>query len=406
MSVHADHARMPGQIRVLRIIARLNVGGPARHVALLNAGMDTDRRFRSWLVTGTENPSEGTLLDYAQARGVEPVVIPEIFGQASLTPRDLVALAKLTALTRRLRPHVVHTHTAKAGFLGRLAARAAGVPVILHTYHGHVLSGYYSQAKTRALQLMERGLARLSDQLIAVSDRVRDDLVQFGVAPAERFCVVPLGLDLAPLFDVSAQRGVLRRELGVALDAPLVGIVGRLFPIKNHALFLDAAARLLAEQPDARFVIVGDGALRGELEARAEQPDLAGRVYFTGWRHDLATVYADLDVLAVSSRNEGTPVSAIEAMAAGCAVVATRVGGLPDLIADGRTGTLVPADDPTALSAAIGQTLTDPVGSRAIRAAARADVEHRFMATRLVDEMKALYLHLLAAKAVAWGEDT
>jgi glycosyltransferase involved in cell wall biosynthesis len=368
--------------------------------------MDTDRRFRSWLVTGTENPSEGTLLDYAQARGVEPVVIPEIVGQASLTPRDLVALAKLTALTRRLRPHVVHTHTAKAGFLGRLAARAAGVPVILHTYHGHVLSGYYSQAKTRALQLMERGLARLSDQLIAVSDRVQDDLVQFGVAPAERFRVVPLGLDLAPLFDVSAQRGVLRRELGVALNAPLVGIVGRLFPIKNHALFLDAAARLLAEQPDARFVIVGDGALRGELEARAEQPDLAGRVYFTGWRHDLATIYADLDVLAVSSRNEGTPVSAIEAMAAGCAVVATRVGGLPDLIADGRTGTLVPADDPTALSAAIGETLTDPVGSRAIRAAARADVEHRFMATRLVEEMKALYLHLLAAKGVAWGEDT
>jgi glycosyltransferase involved in cell wall biosynthesis len=406
MSGHADHARVPGQIRVLRVIARLNVGGPARHVALLNAGMDTDRRFRSWLVTGTENPSEGTLLDYAQARGVEPVVIPEIRGQASLTPRDLMALTKLTALTRRLRPHIVHTHTAKAGFLGRLAARAAGVPVVLHTYHGHVLSGYYSQAKTRALQLMERGLAHLSDQLIAVSDRVRDDLVQFGVAPAERFRVVPLGLDLAPLFDVSAQRGVLRRELGVSLDAPLVGIVGRLFPIKNHALFLDAAARLLAEQPDARFVIVGDGALRDELEARAEHPDLAGRVYFTGWRHDLATVYADLDVLAVSSRNEGTPVSAIEAMAAGCAVVATRVGGLPDLIADGRTGTLVPADDPAALSSAIGQTLRDPLGRRTICAAARADVEHRFMATRLVDDMKALYLHLLAAKGVAWGEDT
>lgn len=406
MSVHEDDAPVPGQVRVLRVIARLNVGGPARHVALLNSGMDADRRFRSWLVTGTENPSEGTLLDYAQARGVEPVVIPEILGQASLTPGDLVALAKLTALTRRLRPHVVHTHTAKAGFLGRLAARAAGVPVVLHTYHGHVLSGYYSQAKTRALQLMERGLSRLSDQLIAVSNRVRDDLVQFGVAPAERFRVVSLGLDLAPLFDVSAQRGVLRRELGLSTDAPLVGIVGRLFPIKNHALFLDAAARLLTEQPEARFVIVGDGALRDELEARAERPDLAGRVHFTGWRHDLATIYADLDVLAVSSRNEGTPVSAIEAMAAGCAVVATRVGGLPDLIADGRTGTLVPGDDPIALSAAIARTLSDPVGSRAVRAAARADVEHRFMATRLVEEMKALYLHLLADKGVAWGEDT
>lgn len=403
MSGQGEPTRAPSQIRVLRVIARLNVGGPARHVALLNSGMDADQRFRSWLVTGTENPSEGTLLDYAQARGVEPVVIPEILGQASFTPRDLVALAKLTALIRRLRPHVVHTHTAKAGFLGRLAARAAGVPVVLHTYHGHVLSGYYSPAKTRALQLMEHGLSRLSDQLIAVSDRVRDDLVQFGVAPVERFQVVPLGLDLAPLFDVSAQRGVLRRELGVSPDAPLIGIVGRLFPIKNHSLFLDAAARLLTEQPDARFVIVGDGALRAELEARAEQADLAGRVYFTGWRHDLTTIYADLDVLAVSSRNEGTPVSAIEAMAAGCVVVATRVGGLPDLIDDGRTGSLVPGDDPTALSSAIGRMLSDPVESETVRAAARADVERRFMATRLVEEMKALYLHLLADKGVAWG---
>ena len=263
-----DEEPSSGPVRVLRVIARLNVGGPARHVALLNAGMDENQRFRSWLVTGTENPGEGTLLDYARSRGVEPLVIPEIRGQASFTPRDIVALAKLTALARRIRPHVVHTHTAKAGFLGRLAARAAGVPVVLHTYHGHVLSGYYSQAKTRVLQLMERGLARLSDQLIAVSDRVRDDLIQFGVAPADRFRVVPLGLDLAPLFDVSAQRGALRQELGLASDASLVGIVGRLFPIKNHALFLDAAARLLAGWPTARFVVVGDGVLRGELEAR------------------------------------------------------------------------------------------------------------------------------------------
>jgi len=398
-----DEEPSSGPVRVLRVIARLNVGGPARHVALLNAGMDENQRFRSWLVTGTENPGEGTLLDYARSRGVEPLVIPEIRGQASFTPRDIVALAKLTALARRIRPHVVHTHTAKAGFLGRLAARAAGVPVVLHTYHGHVLSGYYSQAKTRVLQLMERGLARLSDQLIAVSDRVRDDLIQFGVAPAERFRVVPLGLDLAPLFDVSAQRGALRQELGVASDAPLVGIVGRLFPIKNHALFLDAAARLLAGWPTARFVVVGDGVLRGELEARARQADLHGRVFFTGWRHDLATIYADLDVLAVSSRNEGTPVSAIEAMAAGCAVVATRVGGLPDLIDDGRTGTLVPTDDPLALASAIGQVLTDQEGSGLVRAAARADVQQRFMATRLVADMQELYLELLAAKGVVMG---
>jgi len=387
-------------IRVLRVIARLNVGGPALHVALLNSGMDR-RRFRSWLVTGTENPGEGTLRHYAEARGVLPVVIPEILGQATLAPRDVVALTKLTALVRRVRPHVVHTHTAKAGFLGRVAARAAGVPVVLHTYHGHVLSGYYGRIRENGLRLMERGLARLSDRLITVSDRVRDDLVAFGVAPADQFIVVPLGLDLDPMFAAAAQRGLFRRELGLegqAAEAPLVGIVGRLFPIKNHTLFLDAAARVRTAHPDTRFVVVGDGPLRGELEARARQPDLVDRVIFTGWRHDLPKIYADLDTLVVSSLNEGTPVSAIEAMAAEVAVVATRVGGLPDLIEDGRTGRLVTSEDPAALAGAIIRVLDDPTRGQPIREAARADVERRFMVSRLVDDMQDLYLKLLAAK--------
>ena len=392
-----------GRVRIVRVIARLNVGGPARHVALLNAGMDPDR-FRSWLVTGTENPGEGSLRDYAVDRGVEPLVVPEMLGQSSLAPRDAVALGKLVALIRRIRPHVVHTHTAKAGFLGRVAARAARVPVVVHTYHGHVLSGYFGRAKTNALRMMERGLAALSDRLIAVSDCVRDDLVALGVARSEKFSVVPLGLDLAPMFCARARyRGALRAELGVAPESPMVGIVGRLFPIKNHALFLNAAARLAAVRPDVRYVVVGDGVLRSELEDLARRRELAGRVFFTGWRHDLAAIYADLDVLVVSSRNEGTPVSAIEAMAAGCAVVATRVGGLPDLIDDGRTGILVAADDPGAMATAVGSVLTDTDASTSMRAEARVDVERRFMASRLVQDMQSLYLELLAAKGLTFA---
>ena len=392
-----------GRVRIVRVIARLNVGGPARHVALLNAGMDPDR-FRSWLVTGTENPGEGSLRDYAVDRGVEPLVVPEMLGQSSLAPRDAVALGKLVALIRRIRPHVVHTHTAKAGFLGRVAARAARVPVVVHTYHGHVLSGYFGRAKTNALRMMERGLAALSDRLIAVSDCVRDDLVALGVARSEKFSVVPLGLDLAPMFYARARhRGALRAELGVAPESPMVGIVGRLFPIKNHALFLNAAARLAAVRPDVRYVVVGDGVLRSELEDLARRRELAGRVFFTGWRHDLAAIYADLDVLVVSSRNEGTPVSAIEAMAAGCAVVATRVGGLPDLIDDGRTGILVAADDPGAMATAVGSVLTDTDASTSMRAEARVDVERRFMASRLVQDMQSLYLELLAAKGLTFA---
>ncbi|MBM64380.1 MAG: glycosyl transferase [Acidobacteria bacterium] len=386
------------QIRVLRVIARLNVGGPALHVSLLNSGMD--KRFMSWLVTGTENPGEGTLLDYALARGVEPVVIPEILGQASLAPRDVAALIKLIALIRRFRPHVVHTHTAKAGFLGRLAAWLVGVPVVLHTYHGHVLAGYYGRMRSAGLLVMERVLARMSDRLIAVSNRVRDDLVSLGVAPASRFTVVPLGLDLEPMFDAKRYKGMFRRELELQPDVPLVGIVGRLFPIKNHSLFLEAAACMRASGSEARFVVVGDGPLRGSLEERASQPDLRGRVFFTGWRHDLPKVYSDLDVLAVSSINEGTPVSAIEAMAAGCAVVATRVGGLPDLIDHARTGILVPSGNAVALGAALGRLLADPGSSEQMRAAASSEVRGRFMASRLVTDVQRLYLELLGSKGI------
>ena len=387
-----------GPLRVLRIIARLNVGGPALHVSLLNSGMD--ERFTSWLVTGTENQGEGTLLDYALSRGVKPVVIPEMLGQASLAPRDVMALMKLVALVRRIRPHVVHTHTAKAGFLGRLAARLAGVPVVLHTYHGHVLSGYYGRFRSQGLRVMEWALARLSDRLIAVSDHVRDDLVSLGIAPPDRFVVVPLGLDLEPMFEARHHRGTLRLEFGLHTDMPLVGIVGRLFPIKNHDLFLEAAARVRLSIPEVRFVVVGDGPLRQRLEERAGQPDLAGRVFFTGWRRDLSKIYADLDALVVSSINEGTPVSAIEAMAAGCAVVATRVGGLPDLIDDGRTGILVTPGNPAALAEAVAKQLTDQTGSSRMRSAARTEVRERFMASRLVADLQRLYLDLLTRKGV------
>ena len=313
----------------------------------------------------------------------------------------MIALCKLVGVIRRIRPHVVHTHTAKAGFLGRLAARITRVPIVVHTYHGHVLSGYFSQRKTKLLTMMERGLARFSDRLVAVSDQVRDDLVSFGVAPSGHFSVVPLGLDLAPMFSAGSQRGALRTELDVAPDVPLIGIVGRLFPIKNHALFLETAAHLMTKHPDARFIVVGDGTLRAELEERAGRSDLAGHVFFTGWRFDLPAIYTDLDVLVVSSRNEGTPVSAIEAMAAGCPVVATRVGGLPDLIDDGRTGILVAPDDATALSEAIDGVLTDQNRKSVLREAARADVEQRFMVSRLVSDMQDLYVELLGSKGVS-----
>jgi glycosyltransferase involved in cell wall biosynthesis len=388
------------KIKILRVIARLNIGGPAIHVVNLAAGQDPDR-FEQLLVVGSENPGEGSMMDYALSKGVKPLVIPEIVTAFRLTTRDLKALVKLYLLIRRHRPHIVHTHTAKAGFLGRLAARLAGVPIILHTYHGHVLHGYFGRAKSWLLCLMEKVLARFTDRLVTVSEQVKRELIAYGIGKPEQITVIPLGLDLEPFLNSHIERGQFRQELALNNDARLVGIVGRIFPIKNHFLFLEAAARVATREAAVRFVIVGDGVLRSALEQQAQALGIADRVLFTGWRRDLPCIYADLDVLVVSSDNEGTPVSAIEAMAAGCPVVATHVGGLPDLVTDGETGYLVPPRNPEGLANAVLCLLRDSETARRIAQNARAMVREHFSLQRLIADEEYLYRQLLAQKTIS-----
>lgn len=228
-------------IRVVRVIARLIIGGPTTHVVNLHTGMDP-HSFAQVLATGLENPGEGSLLDETLARGVKPIVIPAMVAEASFKFRDMLALWKLHRLIRREQPDIVHTHTAKAGFLGRVAARLAGVPVVIHTYHGHILHGYYGPVTTGILRGMEKMLARITDCIIAVSEQVKTELVAYGVAPSEKIRVIPLGFDLDPFLDCAVHRGEFRRELGLDDEARMVGIVGRLVAIKSHRLFLQAAA--------------------------------------------------------------------------------------------------------------------------------------------------------------------
>ncbi len=258
------------RVKVLRIIARLNIGGPAIHTILLTAGLN-NQRFESTLVTGVEGKYEGNMLDLAAAKGVEPVIIPQL--RRNIDPiGGFITLFKLYRLMRREKPHIVHTHTATAGLLGRLAARFAGVPVILHTFHGHVLRGYFGPLRSKALMWIERFLARLSDRIVTVSEGQRRELAGYGVAPLEKITVVPLGFELEALLACESHRGELRRELGLADDGyryKLVGIVARLVPIKNHCLFLQAAQVVAETVPQARFLVVGDGELREELEAYA-----------------------------------------------------------------------------------------------------------------------------------------
>lgn len=395
----SQSAETTDRIRILRIIARMNIGGPAIHVTTLHARLDP-ARFDSMLVSGTENPGEGNMLGYARTRGVEPVIVPAMRGVATFAPRDVTTLARLIGIVRRFKPHIVDTHTAKAGSLGRVAARLCGVPVVVHTYHGHVLSGgYYGGLRTTLLRQMERGLAALTDRIIAVSHEIKKDLIELGIAAADRIAVVPLGIERDQFLQCDRVRGDLHRELNLSPDVPIVGIVGRIFPIKNHRRFLTAMAKVAAARTNARFLVVGDGVLRAEMEALARELGIGGQTVFTGWREDLDRIYADLSVLVVSSDNEGTPMSAIEAMASRVPVVATRVGGLPDLIEDGRTGFLLPASDVDGLAAAVTRLLSDAGRRIQMGEAARASTA-RFGADRLATDMDRLYRDLLSRKGI------
>jgi glycosyltransferase involved in cell wall biosynthesis len=384
----------PRPIRVMRIIARLNVGGPAIHVTLLTERLGPPE-FESTLVCGTIGPQEGDMAYLAQARGIQPVYVAEL-GRELSPLRDVLTLFKLWRLMRHFRPDVVHTHTAKAGFVGRIAAWLARVPVRVHTFHGHVFQGYFSPRKTQIFLWLERFTAHLSDRLITISPGLRDELARkYRIAPPEKFAVVPLGLELAPFAQMPRHQGEFRARFNLPPNTALIGIVGRIVPVKNHALFLQMAAQVKKTVSGARFVIIGDGESRSEIEAQVDTLGLREVVTFTGWQTDLKPAYSDLDVLVISSHNEGTPVSLIEALAAGVPVVSTAVGGVPDLLRGGAWGGLVPPGDPDALAAAVLAALaTSPAAAPAAQQAVIAEYD----IARLAADLAALYHDLLSRK--------
>lgn len=380
-------------IRLMNIIARLNVGGPAIYVTLLTEKL-SQPDYASTLVCGTIEPDEGDMLYYAEQHGITPIVIPEL-GRALNPLRDITTIWKVHQLIRAMRPDVVHTHTAKAGFVGRVAAWLAGVPVIVHTFHGHVFRGYFSKPLTVVFIWLERLTARMSDTIITLTEGLRRELAEeYHIARRAHITVLPLGLDLEVFRSTPRKQGAFRAQWHIPPDAPLVGIVGRLVPIKNHTLFLQAAALLKQQMPDAHFAIVGDGETREQTEALVDQLGLRASVTFTGWQRDLPMIYSDLDMLVISSLNEGTPVSVIEALAAGCPVVATAVGGLPDMLDGGELGTLVTPENASALAAAMRAVLRNPPdGERAQRT-----MLDRYGIDRLIKDLDGLYRGLLAKK--------
>jgi len=390
------------QIKVLRVIARLNVGGPALHVAYLTAGL-ADRGYETTLVAGTIARGEESMAFVADAEGVHVETLDDLSRKISPV-RDLRAMLRLAQLIRRERPTILHTHTAKAGAVGRIAALLAGgarPPIVVHTFHGHVLRGYFGRITTFGFRTLERWLARTTTALIAVSPEVRDDLVALHVAPASKFTVVRLGIDLGRRVDNDdAQRRESRRQMGLHEDAFVVGWVGRMTAVKRTESVVRALQKLVERGVDAYAVLVGDGPDRERLERHAHELGVIKRCLFLGYQVDVAPFYDAIDVLLLPSINEGTPVSVIESLAASRPVVATRVGGIPDVVRDGVDGFLVDSDDPDALAAPLAELAADPERRARMGEAGRARVVERYAVGRLVDDIDRLYRKLLAERGL------
>jgi glycosyltransferase involved in cell wall biosynthesis len=329
-------------MKILRIIARLNVGGPARHVVWLTEKLN-DGEFESVLIAGTVPKGEESMNYVAADHGVTPIFIEEM--SRELSPKDAISLIKIFREIRRQKPDIIHTHTAKAGTVGRMAALlyklvtpGAGKLRIVHTFHGHVFHSYYGRFKTGIFIAIEKFLARFAtDKIITISPQQFHEIHdEVGIGRAGQFTIVPLGIDVGVFEQTDESRPAIREEMGASDSDVLVGFVGRLTEIKDISLYLNVAAEVYKHNASSpiRFAIVGDGHLREKLEAEAAELGIADRVMFLGNRTDVENVYSALDIIALTSLNEGTPLSLIESMAARRPVISTIVGGVRDLLGD------------------------------------------------------------------------
>jgi glycosyltransferase involved in cell wall biosynthesis len=389
-------------IPVVRIITRLNIGGPSIQACTLSDRLDA-HGFRTRLVHGRLGAGEGDMRYLLEGTRVQDTYMPDL--QRPLAPAaDARALRQIYRVLCDVRPAIVHTHMAKAGTLGRTATllynRTAGrhrPARLVHTYHGHVLEGYFDATKTAVFLNIERLLARATDRVVSISPRIKAELLdELRIGSPSQYVVIPLGFDLEGLVRIDeSARAAARAALNVSPDVDVVTTLGRLTAIKQHDLFLDMARLVVARCPTTQFLIVGDGELRPSLEQQVTNLGLGAHVRFLGWRRDLDTIYAATDVFALTSRNEGTPVALIEAMAAGVPGVSTDVGGVGDVIDSSDVGTRVASANAAALADAVITLLQSPHRA-AIGARARTLVRERFGIDRLVRDIAELYRTMLA----------
>lgn len=382
--------------KVLRIINRFNIGGPTYNAAFLTKFISED--YETLLVGGLPEKDESDSLHILEYYGVKPLLIPEMKRIPNFKS-DREAYRKIKQIIEEFQPDIVHTHAAKAGALGRKAAKACGVPVIVHTFHGHVFHSYFGKAKTLLYKIIERRLAKLSTGIIAISPIQKEELSSVhGICSPDKIQVIPLGFDLLKFREnLAEKRSATRQNWKLEEDEIAVAIVGRLAPIKNHGLFLDTIALLAEKGIRARYFIVGDGQEKPMIEKRVKElEDRYGlKVELTSWIKDIATFNAGMDIICLSSDNEGTPVSLIEAQASGVPVISTDVGGVKDILDEGNTGFVVSKKDPEAFA----EKLQLLIENKEIRTKMSQNgwnfVRDKFHYTTLVKNMENYYAELI-----------
>ncbi|WP_319409905.1 glycosyltransferase [uncultured Desulfosarcina sp.] len=396
----------------------MNIGGPAIHVKNLSEGLDRDRYVHK-LVTGSISSNEGDMSYILNFSDEQIIVIPSLQRELSVK-KDLVALLNIFLLIRQFKPDIIHSHTSKAGAISRIAAISLNFfsrkkILIVHTFHGNVLEGYFSTIKSFVFLMIERFLAKFSDRIIAISESQRQDLNKvYQIGTPEKIEVIKLGFDLNRFVQCDESKGLFRKKHDLNEKTILIGIVGRLVPIKNHKMFLDAGKQLIGNNHDRnlRFVLIGDGEDRQYLERYTHDIGLTNYVIFCGWESDMPMVYADIDILALTSLNEGTPVSIVEAMAASVPVISTDVGGIKDLLGEEipnrienqgfkicERGVLCPKDDPESFTDALYDMLTSEAWKDEGRLdRARDYVLIHYSMERLLSDVESLYEKLMEPK--------
>jgi len=382
------------RLRVAHVITRLCKGG-AQENTFHTVRLANRDRFDVSLISGPTSGAEGSIEDRVAAAGIAIMREPALIREVS-PAHDLRALMGLVRTFRRERFDIVHTHTSKAGMLGRTAARIAGVPIVVHTPHGNIFDGYFSPLKTQLFIAAERWAARRTDRIIELTPGGIDEHLARGIGRREQFVSIFSGIDLSPYELARTARTKTRAALGLRDDQFVVGAVGRLEPIKGFTYFMDAAEVIAPRAPRACFVHAGDGSEASVLRSRAGS--LNGRVKFLGLREDVPALMAAFDVLVVPSLNEGMGRVILEAGAAGTPVVATRVGGIPEIVRDGETGLLVPPKDAPSIAGAVLQLAGDPAKAATMGAAARSHVAPDFSLERMVMRIEALYEELVQEK--------